>query len=151
MSDAIETENIKQATPWHLWVVGVASLLWGAMGAMDYVMTQTRNEEYMTGFTPEQLEFFYGIPAWAVASWAVAVWGGVLGSILLLLRRRHALGLFIASLIGMFITSIQNFVFSNGFEVMGDPFSLTFTGLIIVVSIALVIYSRTMYQRGVLI
>lgn len=149
MSDA--NENIKQATPWHLWVVGVVSLLWAAVGAMDYLMTQTRNEEYMSAFTPEQLEFFYGIPAWAVASWAVAVWGGVLGSILLLLRRRHALGAFVASLIGMAITSFQNFVLSNGLEVMGDPFSMMFTGIIIVVSIALVVYSRVMYQRGVLI
>ena len=148
---AEENENITQATPWHLWVVGVASLLWAAVGAMDYLMTQTRNEAYMSAFTPEQLEFFYGIPAWAVASWAVAVWGGVLGSLLLLLRRRHAMGVFIASLIAMLITSIQNFVLSNGLEVMGDPFSIVFTLIIFVVSVALVVYSWRMYQRGVLI
>ncbi len=149
MSD--ENENIKLATPWHLWVVGVVSLLWGAVGAMDYLMSQTRNEEYMSAFTPELLEFFYAIPTWAIASWAIAIWGGVLGSILLLLRRRHAVGAFVASLIGMAITSFQNYVLSNGLEVMGDPFSLMFTGAIIVVSIALVFYSRLMYQRGVLI
>ena len=51
-----------QSTPWHLWVVGVFALLWSAMGAMDYVMTQTRNEAYMSAFTPEQLDFFYAIP-----------------------------------------------------------------------------------------
>lgn len=148
---ADEKQDIRQSTPWHLWVVGVVSLLWNAVGAMDYVMTQTRNEEYMSAFTPEQLEFFYGIPAWAVACWAIAVWGGVVGSILLLMKRRHALGVFIASLVAMLITSFQNFVLSNGFEVMGDPFSLVFTGIIVVVSIGLVVYSRAMYQRGVLI
>ena len=144
-------ENINQVTPWHLWVVGVVSLLWGAVGAMDYFMTQTRNEEYMSAFTPEQLEFFYGIPTWAVATWAIAVWGGVLGSIFLLLRRRHAVGVFIVSLAAMCITAVQNLILSNGLEVMGDPFSLAFTGLIFVVSIALVVYARVMYQRGVLI
>jgi hypothetical protein len=149
MSD--EKEVTRQATPWHLWVVGVVAFLWSAVGAMDYLMTQTRNEQYMSAFTPEQLEFFYGMPAWAIASWAVAVWGGVLGSILLLLRRRHALGVFVASLIGMLITSVQNFVLSNGLEVIGDPFSLVFTGIIFVVSIALVIYSWAMYKRGVLL
>ena len=35
-------------TPWHLWVVGVVGLLWSAMGAMDFVMTQTRNESYLS-------------------------------------------------------------------------------------------------------
>jgi hypothetical protein len=149
MSD--ESEVIKQAAPWHLWVVGIVAFLWSAAGAMDYLMTQTRNEQYMSAFTPEQLEFFYAIPAWAVASWAVAVWGGVLGSILLLLRRRHAVGVFIASLIGMLVTSVQNFILSNGLEVIGDPFSLVFSGIIFVVSVALVVYSWAMYQRGVLI
>ena len=46
--------------PWHLWVIGSIGLLWSAIGALDYVMTQTKNEAYMSAFTPEQLEFFYG-------------------------------------------------------------------------------------------
>jgi len=144
-------EIVKQATPWHLWVVGVVGLLWSAMGALDYVMTQTRNEAYMSAFTPEQLEFFYGLPSWTVAAWAVAVWGGVLGAILLLFRRRHAVAVFVASLVGMLITSFQNFVLSNGLEVMGDPFSLAFSALIFVVAIALVVYASAMYRRGVLV
>ncbi|MGI9237995.1 MAG: hypothetical protein ACR2QZ_11395 [Woeseiaceae bacterium] len=149
MSEA--DENTQGATPWHLWVVGVVGLLWSAVGAMDYVMTQTRNEAYMSAFSPEQLEFFYGLPTWTVAAWAIAVWGGVIGAILLLMRRRHAVGVFVASLLAMLVTSFQNFVLSNGLEVMGDPFSLAFTGVIVVVSIALVFYARAMYQRGVLI
>jgi len=35
---------------------------------MDYVMTQTKNEAYMSGFTPEQLAFFYSFPAWVVSA-----------------------------------------------------------------------------------
>ena len=149
MSEAIE--EIRQATPWHLWVVGALALLWSAGGALDYVMTQTRNEAYMSAFTPEQLEFFYGLPAWTVAAWAIAVWGGVVGAILLLLRRRHAVGVFVASLVGVVITAFQNYVLSDGLEVIGDPFSLSFTAAIFVISIALVIYARAMYKRGVLI
>ncbi|MGB5335596.1 MAG: hypothetical protein WBN07_08255 [Woeseiaceae bacterium] len=146
-----EAVKIKQKAPWHLWVVGVVSLLWNAIGAMDYVMTQTRNEAYMSAFSPEQLEFFYGIPSWAVATWAIAVWGGVLGSILLLLRQRHALGVFAVSLLAMLVTSFQNFVLSNGLEVIGDPFSLGFSALIFLVAIALVVYARVMYRRGILV
>jgi hypothetical protein len=148
MSETSETKN--PMTPWHLWVVGIVALLWSAMGAMDYVMTQTKNEAYMSAFTPEQLEFFYGLPAWAVATWAVAVWGGVLGAILLLLRRRHAVGVFLASLIAMVITAFQNYVLSNGMEVMGDAFSLSFTATIFVVALALFLYARTMHGRKIL-
>jgi hypothetical protein len=30
-------------TPWHLWVVGILSLLWNAFGGYDYTMTQLRD------------------------------------------------------------------------------------------------------------
>ena len=33
--------------PKHLWIVGILSLLWNAMSAFDYKMTQTKNESYM--------------------------------------------------------------------------------------------------------
>lgn len=145
------SESKVPVTPWHLWVVGIVALLWSGMGAMDYFMTQTRNEAYMSAFTPEQLAFFYGLPAWAVATWAIAVWGGVLGAILLLLRRRHAVGVFLASLIAMVITAFQNYVLSNGMEIMGDAASLTFTAVIFVVSFALFLYALTMYRRSILI
>jgi len=120
------------------------------MGAMDYVMTQTQNESYMSAFTPEQLEFFYGMPSWAVASWAVGVWGGVVGCLLLLMRKRLAVGMFLASLVGMVITAIQNYILSNGLEVAGDTFSIVFTIIIFLVAIALYVYAKVMSEKGVL-
>ena len=128
MSETNETDV--ERTPWHLWVIGVVALLWNAMGALDYVMTQTRNEGYMSNFTPEQLSFFYGFPAWVDAAWAIAVWGGVLGALLLLIRRRYAVWVFLASLIAMVITAFQNYVLSNGMEIIGDAFTLGFTAAI---------------------
>ncbi len=140
-----------ESTPWHLWVIGVVALVWSAMGAMDYVMTQTRNEAYMSGFTPEQLSFFYSIPVWAVATWAIAVWGGVLGALLLLIRRRHAVWVFLVSLIAMVITTFQNYLLSNGLEIMGDAFSLGFTAAIFLFALAFFLYARVMHKRKILV
>lgn len=148
MPDTKTTE--RQKTPWHLWVVGIVALLWSAMGAMDYLMTQTENEAYMSNFTPEQLEFFYGFPTWAVAFWAVAVWGGVLGSILLLVRTRHAVGVYLASFVSMVIVTLENYVIRDGMAVIGDSFSLAFSALIFVIALGLVAYSWTMHKRGVI-
>ena len=108
-----------QRPPWHLWVVGVLGFLWDSMGAFDYLMTQTQNESYMARFTPEQLEFFYGFPTWLVAFWAIAVWGGLLGTVLLLLRKRLAVPVLLVSFVAMVVTAIHNFFLSNGLEVMG--------------------------------
>lgn len=137
-------------TPWHLWVVGVMAVLWNSVGAYDYLMTQTHNDAYMSNFSPEQLEYFYGFPAWVVAFWALAVWGSVLGAVLLLLRKRLAVGIFLVSFLSMVITTVYNFGLSNGLEVMGDPFSLVFSGLIFVIAFLLYLYARAMKNREVL-
>jgi len=142
--------NTNTKTPWHLWAVGIVGFLWNAMGAMDYIMTKTRNEQYMSAFTPEQLEFFYGLPIWVVAAWAIAVWGGVLGCILLLLRKAITVQVFLASFIAMVITSFHNFVLSNGLEVIGDTFSLVFSAVIFVAALGFWLYARAMQKQGVI-
>lgn len=137
--------------PWHLWVVGIVSLLWNAVGAFDYVMTQTRNEGYMAQFTEEQLAFFYGFPAWVDAAWAVAVWLAVLGSILLLMRSAHAVWAFILSFAAMILTSVHNYVLSDVrmTDVVG-PEALYFSLVIVVVGVVLIVYARRMKIIGVL-
>ena len=91
----------EQAAPVHLWVIGILSLLWNAIGAFDYLATQSGMESYMSQFSPEQLDYFQAFPTWLVAAWAVGVWGSVLGSLALLLRKAWAFWLFSASLLGL--------------------------------------------------
>lgn len=137
--------------PWHLWVVGIVSLLWNAVGAFDYVMTQTRNESYMAEFTEDQLAFFYGFPTWVVAAWAVAVWLAVLGSVLLLLRKSAALWAFILSLVGMMLTSVYSYLLADvGMADLVGPAASLFSIAIIVVGLLLVVYARRMKLAGVL-
>ncbi|WP_345332311.1 hypothetical protein [Ferrimonas pelagia] len=113
-------------------------------------MTQTRNADYMAAFTPEQLAFFYGFPAWVDACWAIAVWGGVLGAVLLLLRRGLAAPVLLTSWVMMVLVTLRNYVFANGLEVVGDPVSLLFTAVIFVIAFVLYGYARWMRRRGVL-
>ena len=138
-------------TPRHLWVVGILALLWNCIGAFDYLMTQTKNAAYMSAFPPEQLEFFYGLPVWVVAAWAFAVWGGVLGSVLLLLRKRLAVPVFLVSLVAMVITTFQIWVLANAAEIFPDTFSRVFSVLIFAIAVGLFFYARAMSKRGVLV
>jgi hypothetical protein len=137
-------------TPWHLWVIGVTAFLWNCIGAFDYVMTETRNPTYMSAFTPEQLAYFYSFPAWAIATWATAVWGGVLGSVLLLMRRRLAVWIFLISLVAMVLTTLYNYVLSSGLDVFPDAGSKVLTAVIFLVALGLFLYARAMSRRGLL-
>lgn len=138
------------AAPKHLWIVGVIALLWNGIGAFDYLMTETRNEAYMSRYTPEQLAYFYGFPAWAVGTWAIAVWGAVLGSVLLLLRKRLAVPVFAVSLAAMVVTTVYNYGLSDGWRIAGGAGPLVFSVLIFAVAVALLLYARAMARRAVL-
>jgi len=136
-------------TPMHLWIVGVLALLWNFMGAFDYLATQLKLESYMSSFSEEQLEYFYGIPAWAVSGWAIAVWIGLVGTVGLLLRRKWCVLAFIVSLAGLALSSIYTLVLSDGLKIMGGTGTIM-TVLIWVISIFLVWYSKQQAKAGVL-
>lgn len=136
-------------TPWHLWAVGALSLVWNSVGALDFVMTETRNRAYMDALTPGQREYFYGFPMWVVAAWGIAVWGGTLGSLMLLFRSRFAVPLFLASLAFMILTDLYTFALSNGLKVNGAGI-LVFSAVIFVIGLLLFAYSRSMCRRGVI-
>ncbi len=147
MADSM-AQSVK--APWHVWVVGAVSLIWNSVGAMDFVMTQTKNKAYMSGFTPAQLDFYYGFPVWVVAAWGIAVWGGVLGSLLLLVRKRQAFHLFLSSSVCMVLADIHNFSAANGLKLMGGAAALAFSAVIFVIGVLLLVYARTMRKRRVL-
>ena len=135
-------------TPWHLWAVSAVALLWNGYGGYDYIMTQTNNAAYLAQFTPEQRAYFAGFPMWMEAVWAIGVWGGVLGAILLLLRSKWAFHAFLASLIA-FVGSVVYGQMSDGAAVMGDT-GMIFSGVIFVLGLIFVMYSRMMARKRVL-
>jgi len=140
-----------QKTPWHLWAVGILSLLWNAMGAFDYTVTQLRVEAYMAQFTQAQLDFFYGFPQWVVATWAIAVWFSVLGSVYLLLRKPAAVSLFWVSLVAMLATALHNFGLSDvSMADVAGAEAIAFSIAIGVVAAGLVYYSTRLRNAGVL-
>lgn len=135
--------------PLHLWIIGILAVLWNAVGAFDYVATQLQLEFYMSQFTAEQLDYFYGFPAWVDACWAVGVWGSLLGSLALLLRKAFAAWLFGVAILGLAGSSFYNFVLSDGMAAMGEG-ATTFTVIIWVIALLLYFYAVAMSKRRVL-
>lgn len=142
--------------PWHLWAVGVVSLLWNGFSGYDYLMSQTRNQDYMTmmtepfGFDPQvAMDYFDGFPIWADAAWAFAVWGAIAGSLLLLLRSKWALHSFVVSLAGMAVSIV--FSFTHPMPGMTDsPMALGMVVGVFAIALLLVWYCRRQTAAGVL-
>ena len=139
----------RPATPWHLWVIGILALLWNGFGAYDYLMTQTRNEAYMSAFTPEQLDYFYGFPVWMEVFWAIGVWAAFAGALLLVLRSRFAFHAFVLGLIGLAGSSVYQFTSPAPAGVL-DGTGMILTLVVWASQILLAFYALVMTRRGVL-
>lgn len=137
-------------TPWHLWVVGGLSLLWNGFGAYDYTMTNLQGDPYLLsmGMTQAQLAYFHEMPAWMTADWAIGVWGGLLGSVLLLLRRRWAVHAFVVSLLAVAMSLVFTFFLSRGAELMAEHMPMQI--VVLVIALFLTSYAWTMAKRGLL-
>ena len=71
--------TVSGRTPMHLWIVGILAFLWSCFGCYDYLMTNLKNQTYLSQFTPDQIAYFDSLPSWLTAFWAIGVWGGFAG------------------------------------------------------------------------
>ncbi len=104
------TDQTTTKPPVWFWIVSVVALLWNGMGVNNYIQQAYRTEGFIAQVTPEQLAIIETRPAWATAAFAIAVFSGLLGSLLLLLRKRFASPLLIISFITALLTQIWWFM-----------------------------------------
>jgi hypothetical protein len=137
--------------PWHLWVIGVIAVLFNSIGVFDFVMSMSQGEKYMAsaGMTPQQIAHYRQMPMWMTAVWAIGVWSAFLASILLLLRRKLAFGIFVLSLAVFLISVLYTYVLTDGGAIMGRQMAIT-SAVIAVLLLLFAWYSRAMARRGVL-
>ncbi len=101
-------------------------------------------------FPPEQVEYFNGFPAWAVAFWALGVWGSAIGSLLLLLRKKLAVWSFGVSIIGLLGTTFYERMVAIIPQSLQGTGQNLFAVAIWVITFSLFVYARQMTAKGVL-
>ena len=137
-------------TPVHLWIVAALATIWNAFGCFDYLMTQTRNEQYLAHFTDPQRAYFDSFPIWMEAVWALGVWGGLAGALLLLARSRFAVLAFAVSLAGLAVSTLYQYVLSTPPPDMMMGGMIAMNLAIWAVAIGLLVYAVRMRKAGVL-
>lgn len=143
-------EATRASTPAHLWIVAILGTLWNGFGVFDFVMTETVNRAYLDQYGSEALTYYMSLPIWFVAFWAMGVWGGLAGSLLLLVRSKHAVTMYALSLAGLFVTTVYQFLLSSPPADLTTIGKLLMTLLAWAVAIALFAYARDMQKKGVL-
>jgi hypothetical protein len=86
------------------WFVAGLGFLWNAFGAYLYIMARLDPQTVMAGATPEMKDYVANMPLWANIGYGLGIWGSFLGSVLMLLRSRHAVTAFLVSLLGAIVS-----------------------------------------------
>lgn len=142
------TQNSNKPTT-SFWVIGVLALFWNAIGVLAYLGQKLMTDEMKAMIPADQLEIVENTPAWATAAFAVAVWFGLLGCIVLLMRKKIATTLFIISIIGVLTQLVYNLFLTNAIEVFGNQ-SLIQPLVTVSVSVFLIWHAKKCADDGIL-
>ena len=132
--------------PWHLWAVGVLSLLWNAAGAVTIVMAQAGK---LPGIKPDEAAYYAAQPMWFVAVTDVSLLAAISGSVLLLMRKGKAVRAFALSLVAILITHAYDIAMgtSRSFANQG---AMAVNIIILVIAVLVLLYASAMKKQGVL-
>jgi len=136
-------------TPTPKWYTptAVTALVWNLLGCVAYLADVTLSAEDVSALDAAQQALYASRPTWAVAATAIAVWGGAAGSVGLILRKRWATPVLVASLAGVVAQDIGLFVVTEAGSLAG-PTAVVLQGLVLVVAVLLVALGRKATAQG---
>jgi len=136
--------------PWHLWVVGLATLAFFLAGSRDYVLVLARDTDYIVENCGQGgVGYFRNYPLVLRAVWTVNIVASVIAALLLLGRHRWSFLMALTAAVAQAVLLVATFAFRDRWDALGAGtawFDIGVGG----VGVALATYCWTMRSRGVL-
>ncbi len=128
-------------------VISIIALLWNLMGLTAFAYDLQMTPDQMGDLHPAMKDAYLNSPTWNWIAYGIAVICGVLGSVMLILKKKSAVLLYGLSLIGILIQNFYGFVLTMMYQEMGGgAFVMPF--LVIVIGIYLYMLSRRAARSG---
>lgn len=135
------SDKVNDGIHWSFWVIGIVTLLFNTVGVANFV-TQMYADT-LAAMPDVYRAIVETRPTWATGAFAVAVFGGVLGCVLLLLKKSAARHVFIVSLLGAVVAQVPSFGIAD------YPAEAIIGGLSqVVVTAFLIWYSKQAENKG---
>jgi len=129
------------------WIIGVLALLWNIVGVAMYVMQVTMSPETLAAMTPEEQAMYASMPSWATSAFALATWGSLLATILLLMRKKLAGPIYVASFAALLVDMYYTLFVSSMLQISG-PSGAILPIFIITIGAYLIFFSRSAAAKG---
>ena len=137
------TDINKNNVHWSFWLLSAFMLIWNAMGCINFFVQM--NPEMISSYRENEQAIIQGRPMWATVAFAIAVFGGALGCLLLMLKKSVAFYLFIASLLGVVVTTAHTLGVGIEFGT-GELIGIIF--MPVAVAVFLIWYSKYAERKG---
>lgn len=128
----------KKETPKWFLIVTIIALVWNLLGLMAFVGHITMTPEMLSELPSQEQDLYKNIPMWATAAFAIAVIAGTLGSLLLILKKKVAKLLLIASVLGVVVQNYHSFFVIDSMAVYGTA-SVIMPIMVLIIAIALIL------------
>lgn len=98
------------------WIVGVIALAWNGLGVGAYLQMVMMSAQDFSALPELQQKLMERQPVWHSAAFPLAVFSGFVGAIMLLLRKRIAVRLFLLSLVAVLVQFVGYFILDGYVE-----------------------------------
>ena len=132
---------------WSFWLIALLGIIWSALGVMNYLM-QTTNPEFVASFPELQRSLIENRPNWATAGFAVSVFSGLLGSLLLLIKKPLSFYFLVLSLLGTLLVVAHVLQVAGATGDFGLLQLVMMAGMPFIVSSILAWYPKLAQKRG---
>lgn len=145
MSASPLTERPARAPVWFM-ATALAGVAWNVFGAVQFAGSVTATAESLvaSGLTAEQAAVMTGYPLWMTLAFGLGVAGGLVGSVLLLLRKGLASWVLLASL-AAYVALWTGDAVHGVFAALGAPQIIILT---VVVAIAAGLYATSRHPAA---
>ena len=137
-------EQTQSTVPGWFWIAAVLALLWESIGCFMYVTQVTTDP---AALPIDQRAMWNATPPWIVGAYAIAVWVGLLGAVLLLMRRSLAVPLLLVSLIAV-VVQFGGVLLVPALRQVTPDSAYTFPIIIIVICYGIFMLSRDARKQG---
>ena len=128
---------------WYM-IAAIASVLFMLVGCAGYLIDVTSDPNSLP---LDQRALVMARPMWSVAAYAVAVWVGLIGAVLLLMRRKLAEPLLLVSLIAAVFTFLPYAVVPRVRDIVSTN-EIAFALVILAITWTIFWFARHSRQRG---
>jgi hypothetical protein len=131
-------------------IIATLGVAWNLFGAVQFLQTLGSTPQSLMdmGMSAEQAFVYTSYPAWMNAGFGLGVFGGLLGSALLLARRRSAVPVLAASLAGYLVLYAGD-ITEGVFAALGAP-QIAILTLVVAIAAGLFVWARWLDRRDLL-